>query len=123
MIAQRFCKEAMMWRSLSHPNVLPLLGVIMASSRFAMVTEWMDHGNINQFIKVHKGINRFELVGISSYCQLHPLLTICWQLEDVAGGLIYMHDQELIHGGLMGVRYLSLAGILPPNLLLPRRTS
>ena len=26
-IAQRFCKEAIRWKALNHPNVLPLLGV------------------------------------------------------------------------------------------------
>ena len=27
-----------------------------------MVSEWMDHGNINEFIKNHEGVNRIQLV-------------------------------------------------------------
>ena len=27
-----------------------------------MVSEWMDHGNINEFIKNHKGVNCVQLV-------------------------------------------------------------
>ena len=47
----------------------------MTSRLFEMVSEWMDNGNINEFIEVHRDKNRFELVGISSYCQLHSPLT------------------------------------------------
>ena len=34
----------------------------MSESQFAMVSEWMVNGNINQFVKTHKDANRFELV-------------------------------------------------------------
>ena len=43
--------------------MLPLLGVTMENSQFAMVSEWMVNGNINEFVKVYRDINRFELVG------------------------------------------------------------
>jgi len=29
----------------------------------AMVSEWTVYGNINEFVKAHRGVNRFELVG------------------------------------------------------------
>ena len=63
MVTQRFCKEVMTWKTLRHPNVLPLLGVTMGNHRFAMVSEWMANGNINEFIEAHSDVNRFELVG------------------------------------------------------------
>ena len=34
----------------------------MAGNRFAMVSEWMTNGNINQFVGTHWDANRFELV-------------------------------------------------------------
>ena len=34
----------------------------MRERRFVMISEWMDNGNINEFIKVHRDVNRFELV-------------------------------------------------------------
>lgn len=45
--------------------MLPLLGVMMEKpfSLFAMASEWMVNGNINEFIKAHQDVNRFELVG------------------------------------------------------------
>ncbi|KAF9646814.1 hypothetical protein BDM02DRAFT_2890236 [Thelephora ganbajun] len=48
-ILSRFCREAVVWKHLQHPNILPLLGVIRAERRFAMVSEWMEDGNINDF--------------------------------------------------------------------------
>jgi len=72
---QRFCKEVITWKALHHPNVLPLLGVTMVDKHFAMVSEWMVNGSINQFIMVHRDVNRFELVGFSFLSQLHSLLT------------------------------------------------
>jgi len=60
----------------------------MSGTQFAMVSEWMPNGNINGFVKAHQDKNRFEL------------------LEDVAKGLIYMHDQRMVHGDLKGVNIL-----------------
>jgi len=57
-----FCKEVVAWTSLRHPNVLPLLGVMMSSNHLAMASEWMENGNINEFIKARRDANRFELV-------------------------------------------------------------
>ena len=62
----------MTWKTLSHPNVLPLLGVTMNNSQFVMVSEWMENGNINEFIKAHVDVNRLELVGICFYRWPHP---------------------------------------------------
>ena len=52
----------MTWRTLHHPNVLPLLGVTMGDNHFAMVSEWMPNGNIKEFVKVNRDVNRFNLV-------------------------------------------------------------
>jgi len=56
------------WKTLRHPNVLSLLGVTMGRYHFAMMSEWMANGNVSEFLKTHKGANRFELVGFYSYC-------------------------------------------------------
>jgi len=59
---QRFCKEVVTWRTLRHPNVLPLIGVMMTETQFAMVSDWMENGNINEFVKANPDANRLELV-------------------------------------------------------------
>ena len=55
----------MTWKVLDHPNVVPLLGALKDGShlKFAMVSEWMANGSINQFVKAHRDANRFKLVG------------------------------------------------------------
>jgi len=65
-LVKGFCKEFVTWKALRHPNVLPLLGVIMTEDRFAMVSEWMINGNIKEFVMAQHGANRFELVSSSS---------------------------------------------------------
>lgn len=66
---QKFCKEVMTWKTLCHRNVLPLLGVTMGNNQFAMASEWMANGNINEFLEAKRddshfmfSTGRFELV-------------------------------------------------------------
>lgn len=60
---QRFFREVVTWNSLSHPNVLRLIGVLdgFGDHLFATVSEWMVHGNIMEYIR-ENAINRLELV-------------------------------------------------------------
>ena len=62
-----FCKEFVAWKALRHPNVLPLLGVVMSKTQFVMVSEWMVHGNIIQFVTANQVTNRFKLVSFKPY--------------------------------------------------------
>jgi len=87
-IIGRFCKEVVMWKSLRHPNVLPLIGITMSETRFAMVSDWMVNGNINDFVRAHPKVDRLML------------------LIGVTEGLIYIHSQGMIHGDLKGANIL-----------------
>ena len=51
-----------MWKALQHPNVLPLIGVTMSETQFAMVSDWMSNGNISDYVKAHPEANQLELV-------------------------------------------------------------
>jgi len=67
-----------------------------------MICEWMDHGNINEFIERNEGVNRVQLVSdgalpCGNYCNL------LIQLVDAANGLEYMHSLHMVHGDLKGV--------------------
>ena len=61
-VLQRFCREGVAWKHLRHQNILPLLGVTVSEHRFAMVSEWMGNGNINEFVERDRHVNRTELV-------------------------------------------------------------
>ena len=56
----------MTWKALRHPNISSLLGVTMTENQFAMVSEWMDNGNINEFVKAHPDASRPVLVRFPS---------------------------------------------------------
>ena len=45
----------------------------MSESQFAMVSDWMANGNINEFVKTHPDANRLELVGFSLWVSLSSL--------------------------------------------------
>jgi len=62
--SQRFCKEVVLWSTLSHPNIVKLVGVQedVKSRQFAIVSEWMSRGNIMEFVENNHDANRLELV-------------------------------------------------------------
>ena len=65
-VLQRFCREGVAWKHLRHPNILPLLGMTVSERRFAMVSEWMENGNIMEFVEKEKHVNRTGLVCCTS---------------------------------------------------------
>ncbi|KAF9643106.1 hypothetical protein BDM02DRAFT_3273215 [Thelephora ganbajun] len=81
---KQFCKEVILWGTLSHPNVLKLAGVQGGHGEDILsLSEWMAHGNIMVYIKKNR-TNRLEL------------------LHGAAQGLGYLHGASLIHGDLKG---------------------
>ncbi|KAF9789521.1 kinase-like domain-containing protein [Thelephora terrestris] len=81
-----FCKEAVAWKHLRHPNILPLLGATLREHELCLISEWMDQGNIKQYLKRKENseLNRIEL------------------LVEVVDGLSYMHGLQVVHGNLKG---------------------
>ena len=73
-----------------------------------MISEWMDHGNINEFAKRQKGVNPVQLASpgfIPHECENRsPII----QLVDATNGLEYMHSLDMVHGDLKGVRFFHL---------------
>ena len=89
-----------MWKHLTHPNVLPLLGVTITPPQ--LISNWMSGGDLPEYIKKHSDTDRLRLVGIPPVVFIPRLLLS--QLLDVAKGLCYLHSCNVIHGDLKGVR-------------------
>ena len=63
---QDFCREVVLWKQFRHPNVLPLTGASRSLNTFTMVSEWMEHGTIMNFVTACPGTNRLKLVSTHS---------------------------------------------------------
>jgi len=54
-----------MWKHMTHPNVLPLLGITITP--FQLISNWMPSGDLPEYIKRNPDADRLGLVGV------HPL--------------------------------------------------
>ena len=63
MNQKTFCKEAVMWKSLKHPNILPLLGATVSPSQ--LVSAFMPAGDLSKYLPKNPDTNRIELVGVN----------------------------------------------------------
>ncbi|KAK7679663.1 hypothetical protein QCA50_017375 [Cerrena zonata] len=87
-------REAMIWRQLDHPHILPLYGIDLWSFEPApcLVLPWIEYGNI------HKTIASFGTESMMIYF-------MPWIFE-VAVGMDYLHSQGIVHGDLRGPNIL-----------------
>ncbi|TDL17590.1 kinase-like protein [Rickenella mellea] len=88
---REFSHEAIIWRLLRHPNILPFYGVFRGDeyfNRLCLVSPWMDAGNVNKYLAKNPESDRCALV----------------KLRDVVSGLAYLHNFQpaIIHGDLKG---------------------
>ncbi|KAJ6457353.1 hypothetical protein C8R45DRAFT_1033457 [Mycena sanguinolenta] len=49
----KFCREALVWKQLCHPHILPFLGIEGDSfpSPLCMVSPWMEHGTVLKYLE------------------------------------------------------------------------
>ena len=63
-----------MWKHLTHPNVLPFLGITLTP--FQLVSEWMSGGDLPQYIEKHPGADRLGSVGVPPIVFISRLLPL-----------------------------------------------
>ncbi|KAF9643894.1 kinase-like protein [Thelephora ganbajun] len=85
-VTKTFCKEAVMWKRLKHPNIVPLLGVTITPLQ--LISTWMPGGNLPEYIRTHPNADRLAF------------------LREATRGLIYMHDKGVVHGDIKGANIM-----------------
>ncbi|QRV93587.1 WD repeat-containing protein [Ceratobasidium sp. AG-Ba] len=70
-------RELCHWSRLKHPNVLELLGFATYQGQLAMISPWMSHGTLCDYVRKYPRLNRWQL---------------CTQ---VAEGLEYIHSVQM----------------------------
>lgn len=56
--------EAIIWKHLDHPNITPFYGIDKSESRFSLVSRWMEHGTIKQYLDDCPDADRSEIVNL-----------------------------------------------------------
>ncbi|KAG6843949.1 hypothetical protein H0H87_011455 [Tephrocybe sp. NHM501043] len=90
---KKVLRETLIWRQLRHSNVLPFIclhHVQGNAERIALVSPWMDNGNLQEFLQQTSNADRVSL------------------MQDVAEGLAYLHAMKpsIVHGDLKAANVL-----------------
>ncbi|KAG8790267.1 hypothetical protein FRC12_012341 [Ceratobasidium sp. 428] len=78
----RVTREMHAWSKVRHKHVLEFLGAALYRDRFAMVSPWMDNGNLSQYLSGNPDVDRYLM---------------CVQM---CKGLVYLHCEGIVHGNL-----------------------
>ena len=57
-----FYREIVGWKHLSHPNVLPFLGISETEFPFSIISPWLPNGDIINYTQKYRRANRLHLV-------------------------------------------------------------
>ena len=59
---QIFYHEAVVWKRMCHPNIIPFLGATLNPPQ--LVSDWMPSGNLTEFLRERMNANRLGLVRV-----------------------------------------------------------
>ncbi|KAG8903242.1 hypothetical protein FRB99_003559 [Tulasnella sp. 403] len=94
-----FLLEAKVWRSLSHPHILPLLGTSLQDTHWHFVSPWAENGSLIDYLKIDPNVDRSRLL---------------WEAADA---LTYLHEKKIIHGDVKA-RNILVSSTIPVHTLL-----
>ncbi|XP_065128696.1 discoidin domain-containing receptor 2 isoform X1 [Paramisgurnus dabryanus] len=92
-----FLKEIKIMSRLKDPNIIRLLAVCMSSDPLCMITEYMENGDLNQFLSRHEPEGMIALLSNAptvSYSNLHHMVT------QIASGMKYLSSLNFVHRDL-----------------------
>ncbi|KAJ7578207.1 kinase-like domain-containing protein [Mycena floridula] len=89
-----FSREALVWKQLDHPNLLPFLGVTLElfAPSFCLVSPWISNGNLMEHLAQNPEFSRISAV------------------RDIAAAMQYLHEHKpsIVHADIRGTNVLVL---------------
>ncbi|KIM41815.1 hypothetical protein M413DRAFT_138529 [Hebeloma cylindrosporum] len=120
-----FVREIKVWKSLIHPNILELYGASSATGNhpWFFVSPYMKNGNLVEFLRRISQREDHELQGLGAiaenlpssrsrsnygtgFTKLLKINDVYRVLQEIAGGMEYLHDRNVLHGDLKGSNIL-----------------
>ncbi|XP_033642938.1 tyrosine-protein kinase ABL1-like [Asterias rubens] len=87
MRVEEFLREAGVMKTIKHPNLVQLLGVCTREPPFYIITEFMPHGNLLEYLRENDD-------------NTLPAVTLLYMASQVASAMCYLESKNFIHRDL-----------------------
>lgn len=95
-----FMKEVEVMSQLTNENVVRLLGICNERSPLLMVVEYMENGDLNQFLNKRKPCDMQNFRASQMAPDILSMDTLIHMSSQIAAGLKYLHSEGFIHRDL-----------------------
>lgn len=100
-----FFREAALMHEFNHPNILKLLGVCIEQEPFCMLFQYMEHGDLNSYLRKHNTRGTMSNIAQLSGSQVDlqgslPIQLLVNMSINIAAGLEYLAQHHYIHRDL-----------------------
>ncbi|KAK5930947.1 hypothetical protein CgunFtcFv8_027141 [Champsocephalus gunnari] len=92
-----FLKEIKIMSRLKDPNIIRLLAVCIHSDPLCMITEYMENGDLNQFMSRHEPEGQLALLSNAPTVSFSHL---CYMAAQIASGMKYLSSLNFVHRDL-----------------------
>uniref|UniRef100_A0A8C2XIW4 receptor protein-tyrosine kinase n=1 Tax=Cyclopterus lumpus TaxID=8103 RepID=A0A8C2XIW4_CYCLU len=92
-----FLKEIKIMSRLKDPNIIRLLAVCIYSDPLCMITEYMENGDLNQFLSRHEPEGQLAVLSNAPTVSFNSL---CYMAAQIASGMKYLSSLNFVHRDL-----------------------